>query len=650
MKNPLNSLLKSLAVALAVTLTVNGCDEVVETDLIATIEFAISTQYVPEDGEATIVLELDRPAPNDESIRITIESNAILNEHFTTNLPFLDSSLVLNIEKGQKSSEFKVTSIDNATFDNGRFMIFKLTNPSQGLQLGKLTTNTLLIADDEGPSLVSFSVTSGTVSESATSGIAVEITLFPPAKEEGSVTLILDGTAVYGTDFMTQPEATNDSIVFSIKKNQTSASLNVLPMDNEVMSGHVTVVFSISAVSGGVFKGKDLKYSVIITDDEVPSTVRFETTELVTPGCDYYGYDCDPAYPIGRGSVLENNDSGMVVPILFSQPASGLGTITISWDDNSYGTRFTTIPAPSTPNTLVIPVAEGEVSSSFTVLPIDDDLFTEPPELLFEITAVSGVIRTGECLKYFLRITEDEVPSIANFPLTAGIIGEDDAGGFVVSIPFSEPTHGPGSITVNSDGGYGIHFTTDPVPTEGSDIIWNVVQNTTGVSFKIIPIDNLTCAGGNFHAGFSISSTGFIKTGNRSNYQVTITDNEVSVVSFDVNEGTVNEGNTSGKVVTLNFSKPLSENSTLHFGLGECSSRFITSPPTNCFEDYYGEQYTLLELTVEKGAVSAQITITPVNDNIQGDYVVNISPWDNGNNCLQITPNSHYQLTIVDDD
>ena len=648
MKKSINSMLQPVVVTLAVSLIVIGCQEE-EMEGAPSAQFVAGVQSVPEGGETTIGLELDKVATENGSINITIESNGILDEHFFTDLPFSNGSFVLNVNEGQTSAEFKVTAIDNNTFDNGKYMIFTLTKPTKGLKLGKLTSVTVTIADDEGPSLANFAVHEGTVSESDPLGIAIQIALTTPAKEEGIVTVVLHpSSAVYGTNFTTSPAAANDSIIFNIKKNDVSVTFNVIPIDNELLDGDFIKVFSISAAAGGVQKGNALNYLLTIKDDEGPSVASFEIAERVTPECDYYTYECAPSYSLGRGSIKENHSSGMVVPILFSGPASGTGTIMILLPDTGYGTRFTTVPAPSAAGTLVIPVASGEVSPGFTIFPIDDDLYRELPDLLFEITSTTGVVNKGECLKYILTITEDEIPSIANFQPNAGVaIGEEDAAGLVVEIPFSEPTHGPGSVTVRAEG-YGQYFTTVPPPSAGSDITWNVAQNATGVSFKIIPIDNFSC-GSKFSASFHLSSGGFIKTGDRSFYQVPITDNEASIVRFDVNQGTVDENNTSGKVITLNFSKPAPENSTMYFTLGECNGRLITSPAAVCYDDYYGS-YTLLTLAVPKDAVSAQFTVIPVNDNIHGEYMVNIYPWVDTHNCLQIPSNSQYKLIIVDDD
>ena len=122
----------------------------------SSVYFAESTQSIAEGSETEIVLRLDRTATTNYLLKITVETNAIYGEHFTTDPAVETNELFLIVEKGHSSVAVKITTIDNELFDGGKFMIFRITNTSTAPKAGEISTNTVTIADDEGPSIVDF--------------------------------------------------------------------------------------------------------------------------------------------------------------------------------------------------------------------------------------------------------------------------------------------------------------------------------------------------------------------------------------------------------------------------------------------------------------------------------------------------------------
>ncbi|WP_116788704.1 HmuY family protein [Flavobacterium psychrotrophum] len=83
-------------------------------------------------------------------------------------------------------------------------------------------------------------------------------------------------------------------------------------------------------------------------------------------------------------------EGATTVQILFSNAASGAGSVTLSLNPNavSYGTDFTTLPASSN-NVIVVPFEAGAKFASFTFNKIIEGVQGEPQRVIFTITDVS---------------------------------------------------------------------------------------------------------------------------------------------------------------------------------------------------------------------------------------------------------------------
>jgi hypothetical protein len=119
------------------------------------VSFETGRQSLKEGSEALINLDLKHPATQEYLLKIKVETNAIYGEHFVTEPALdVDGSISLIIANGRKSIGFKVRSFNNDLFDGGKFMILSISSSMSVLTPGEVTTNTITIADDEGPSLV----------------------------------------------------------------------------------------------------------------------------------------------------------------------------------------------------------------------------------------------------------------------------------------------------------------------------------------------------------------------------------------------------------------------------------------------------------------------------------------------------------------
>ncbi|MEX2233462.1 MAG: hypothetical protein WD824_14965 [Cyclobacteriaceae bacterium] len=378
-----------LIIAIAGMLMLPACEEDDKT-LPPVIQFIVNLQKVTEGDEVVILLGLDNPAPYHGSVELTIQTNAIYNEHYMTSPSPSNNSIVLNFHKGHTSTALKIITIDNTKYEGAMFMIFQLNVPSGGVRLGEATTMTLTISDDEAPSMASFEGNETVLSEKDEAGLVVQIPLSEPAKGEGSVTVSLNpGQAQQEANFTIDQELAHNSFKLNVFKNVTHVSFKVFPIDNDLFTGNFILSFSITEISGVVQKGNTLDYSLTLIDDESPSIARF-------------------ALP--SGTVAENNGDGIGVEILLSSPVKGEGTIGISLPAGTavYGTDFTTLPEVKD-NTITLDLVHDQTGAGFTVIPLNDDLFTDNLIQSFSISEVRGVVWKGSNDQNFqLTILDDD--------------------------------------------------------------------------------------------------------------------------------------------------------------------------------------------------------------------------------------------------
>ena len=464
--------------AMVVTTSLCTCTE--EEIHTSVVRFDNETQNVIEGSDAQIILVLDKPAHRSCSVKIKLETNAVYGDHFISTPEVEgDGTFVVNIAKGESSASFNVTSIDNSLFDHGKFILFTLMKPTEGLVLGSTTTSIITVDDDEGPSVANFDYERMTIGENES--FVIEIPLSVAAKGEGSITIALTPKhAVYGQRFTTIPAPVNNSIMIPIAPNATDASIIFSPVDDNFFTGNFEVLFSITAVSGVLQKGNLTELPIVVADNEQPSVATFASqTE----------------------TVGEEDADGVPVEITLSARAPGTGTVSVSFSSDGfygaeYGKDFVTIPS-AIGNTLALPVALHDESVNFKVLPINNSMCANRYAMM-SITGTSGAVIADENTTSTFTIKDDD-GSIVTFGEVNASIVESSTSGIGVQLSFSKPA--PENVTlfisgptyVGSVNLYGTLYLTDPpMDWDFYDLYLPlpVQKGETGADFTIKPIDN----------------------------------------------------------------------------------------------------------------------------------------------------------------
>jgi hypothetical protein len=478
----------------------------------------MDSQSVAEGAEVTINISLDRVAAQDASIELIIETNAIYGKHYTSNLGGIGNSTTvkLPISKGQRTVQFNISSINNNVFDNGKFLTFKLFNPSRGLSVGVAATLTLTIIDDEGPSLVNFEKNDEIINELNSAGTEVKILFSAPVKGEGSITILLHpGGALPGKDFITSPANLNNIIKLNTLPGESEASFTIIPIHNFIVTQHQQIKFVISEVGGALTLGTRSEFTLTVLNEDTEALVNFAS---------------------GGGTLDENNTAGLDIVLPFSAQAPGDGSIIISFNTNNvtYGNSFTTVP-PSINGTINLFVVSGQLHASFKVLPINNTFcHDEERSIQFTVASAIGSLKRGNTLNYKLTLNDDELVSVASFAIAEASVSENNNSGISVQINLSNPTQASGGLLIHSDW-WAHQGKLVTVPAFDYSCYWYcydpsiaISPGTASTTFQIIPSDNLIDHP-NYVASFYLqpfNNNGCLQIAQNTKFNITIIDDD----------------------------------------------------------------------------------------------------------------------------
>lgn len=256
--------------SLGVALLLFACDNDAELALRPAIaSFTQETvSYSEDDGPKEIEIEFSKSVQEAGSLTVAVASESI--EAFSFSPAPHQGVIELPVSKGATRVAFTVSAIDNDIIDGMKELGLTLHSASRGIQVGarnKLQTTWL---DNESPSRVAFALDESSLSESATNGSIVTLTLSHAAPGDGEVVVsFLSGSARYGADFTTEPAAEGNAVVIPVIKGQTQVSMVVNPLNDALYNANRTLYFKIETVNPVLEKGTKISHALTIKDDEL---------------------------------------------------------------------------------------------------------------------------------------------------------------------------------------------------------------------------------------------------------------------------------------------------------------------------------------------------------------------------------------------
>ena len=247
--------------AMGIALLLCACDHDAEVALRPSVaSFSLETVSFSEaDNAQDVVIELSKPATDDGSVTVGVESEAL--EHFTI-IPLPQNGVItVEIPKGSSRAVISIKATDNHALDGTKLVNFTLREATRGLQIGPKSRMSSTWIDDESPARISFAAEQGAMLESSSTSSVVTLTLSHAVPGDGTIEInFANGRAIYGTDFTTHPEAVNNTLVLSVSAGEATVSFVVDPLNDALFNADRTVTFTINAVSPVLEKGGRLSH------------------------------------------------------------------------------------------------------------------------------------------------------------------------------------------------------------------------------------------------------------------------------------------------------------------------------------------------------------------------------------------------------
>lgn len=288
------------------------------------------------------------------------------------------ASFVLTVPANNLTTSFSIIPVDNDVLDGNKTLTITLSDATGSLAIGENNTMIYNIVDNEQPivSVLNFETAAVQINEDDTAATPLNITFDLPTSNGGTVTLETTGDAIFGTDFTVEGQ-TATPFTITVAPGATSASINVLPIDNSDFEADKTVTFTMTEATDGVSLGTALTSTVtIVNDDASPfKLIDFNTTNPATISED-------------GGTLTLNFD--------ISETTTQDATVEITVNTSStagLGTDFTLDGSTTSPYTFN--VLTGSSTASINI-PITDDTDLEDDEtIILDITNATGGLQVG---------------------------------------------------------------------------------------------------------------------------------------------------------------------------------------------------------------------------------------------------------------
>jgi hypothetical protein len=252
---------------------VMSCDDETETVVKPGLaQFEKSELSFSEDSEKeTIVITFSKPASNPGEVSVSVSSSNV--DKFQLN-PVQDNGVIhLPFSKGQSQVSFEIVSLNNDVLDGDKTLDFTILSVSQDYDIGTNRTLATMCLDDETPARANFVAHEGTMREANDSGGPVTITFSHETKAAGVLRLSIQSSdAIYGTHFITDPQAVEGIITIPVQEKKAWVSFMVTPVNDELYDAGRSVKYTIVEAEGGVVKGGILEHDLKIVDDELEGT------------------------------------------------------------------------------------------------------------------------------------------------------------------------------------------------------------------------------------------------------------------------------------------------------------------------------------------------------------------------------------------
>lgn len=285
--------------------------------------------------------------------------------------------------------------------------------------------------DLSGTGIVNFAITELREVENTTSPLTIYIGIDSFNHMGGTVTVSVSG-ADYGSDYETS--GGSSSFDLEVAPQGLSTSFSIMPIDDDLIEQDKVLTIAITSASGALELGSStsLQFTILENDDPMTAMVGFASEQL---------------------QVQENTTEAAQIMIPFDQASTNGGSISIVASGAAvYNTDYTITGQTSTAFEINVPA--GATEASFSIEPIDNALFEEDREIIFEITDVSGGLTLGANISSSVVIVNDDASPnpVIDFSAANTLSYMEDAGTITLNFELSEATSADATITLTASG------------------------------------------------------------------------------------------------------------------------------------------------------------------------------------------------------
>lgn len=239
-----------------------------------TFDFEVAASSVSE-SNGNILIKVIRSKEWSGAVSVSYQTSA---GTAAANADFTPASGTLNFPSSSTQQTIVVPITNDDSVEGAETFTVTLSNPANGAVLGTLTTHTVTINDDDGPTTIAFSGASTSVGESSGQTI---VTLIRSGNATSTATVEVSasgGSANNGLDYFFQAK----TITFA--PGVTEQPVTVPVTDDSLEEGDEDFALTLSNPGGGATLGAQTVHTITILDDtgDVPEIRKASYRGLVT--------------------------------------------------------------------------------------------------------------------------------------------------------------------------------------------------------------------------------------------------------------------------------------------------------------------------------------------------------------------------------
>ncbi|MEC4983364.1 MAG: Calx-beta domain-containing protein [Oscillatoria sp. PMC 1068.18] len=565
--------------------------EIIDDESDPIIRFSETFYEVGEEEGAIDVITVTREG--NTSVESTVQVS-IAGGDATPGTDFDNTGFPLTVTfaAGETSAQITIPITQDAEIEGPEDINLELVNATNGDLDPAQSSATVQINDDEdvGDPIVQFSQPVYEVNEDGT--VVSAVTLVRTGVDLSDFSFvqvsITGGDAEAGEDY----SDVNFPLTVSFAPDQTSRTITVPVLQDNVTEGTEEITFSVSDLFGAAIGSQD-SATLQITDDDT-----------VTPAIVQFGQ--------ANYSVTEGEGVSQVITLVRSGNAETLSNTTqvqvsLAGGSATPGADFNNSLFPQT-----VTFAAGETTASLTVDIVDDSIVEATETVAFSVTGVNNAT-IGAQATATLSIFDDDSqtgqPSI-QFSQASYTVAEGDGTVNVVTL-----TRSGGDLNTTSQ----VALSVTGGTATGGGVDYSILTNSTvsfaaGETSKTVTVnvvdDNLV--ENTETVNFSVTALNNADIGTRSSATLSILDNdgvgEAPTIEFSASSYLVNENAGNSQVVTLTRTGgEIDEASTVRVS--------ITGGTATAGQDYTATGFPQT-VSFAAGETTKTLTVPIIDDNI----------------------------------